>query len=345
MRVLVVLTTRARRGAEIEGHRVATELRKRGCDAVAVSLSGAPPGVEELPVDVLGSGAMGAVLRLRKVAREFDVVVAFGSRTLPSCALALAGARVPWVYRSIGDPAAWAGGRAKRLRTSILMRRAAAVVALWEGAASWIRSSYRVRRVAVIPNARSREDFRPISASERAEAGRELFGNSDRTVAMVGALTEEKRADLGIRIVAELPGTNLLVAGDGPMRRSLETLAADIAPGRVRFLGSVPDVRRAYAAADVLVVPSRTEGMPGVVIEALMCGVGVVASRVGAVESIHPDVRALDPDAPLGDWVDRVDEVASAKARPVDMAGYDWGVVGDAWLDVLTSVVSPKAAS
>jgi glycosyltransferase involved in cell wall biosynthesis len=344
LRALIVLTTAARRGAEIEGHRLTAELGRRGASATVVALSSAPAGVEPLPVDVLGRRiGPGALRRLRRLARDHDVVVALGSRTLPACALALIGARVPWVYRSIGDPSAWAGGRARRARTALLMRRASAVVALWEGAAAWLRGNYGVRRVVVIPNARSSSHFRPASADERERARRERFGDAGPTVAMVGALTGEKRPELGVRIVAEVPGANLLVAGDGPLRPSLEDLAAALLPGRAQFLGSIEDVRSAYAAADVLVLPSSTEGMPGVVIEALMCGVPVVASRVGAVASIHPAIRLVEPDADLDDWVASVADAAAAPLPTPDMAAFDWVEVGDSWHRLLSSVASRTA--
>ena len=89
-----------------------------------------------------------------------------------------------------------------------------------------------------------------------------------------------------MRVVAELAGSTLVVAGDGPLRGELSRLGDGVAPGRLRLLGSITDPERLLAAADVLLLTSATEGMPGVVIEALMRRVPVVATDVGAVRSM-----------------------------------------------------------
>lgn len=344
-RILVVLTSNARRGAEIEGSRVARELEARGLPASVAALSGPGDDSTGLPVEVLGRRPLGVgTLRgLRKAGRSFDLVVAFGSTTLPACAAALAGTGTPWIYRSIGDPAAWAGGAARRRRTGLQIRRAAAVVALWDGAAEWIRRHYGVGEVTSIPNARRASEFPPATAAERGRAKAERLGNTDPTVALVGALTEEKRPDLAVRIVAGLEHTNLVIAGDGPRRGEVEALASRLLPGRFLSLGNVTDVRPVYAMADALLLTSRTEGMPGVVIEALMAGVGVVASDVGAIASIHPAIRLVKPEAPLPTWRDAVHSAVSSRPDSTSMDRFDWSAVGDAWFRTLTAHLWPSA--
>ena len=105
----MVISSTARRGAELEGVALAEQLRAAGrpADVVALAAGGA------LEVPVLGRRPLGiSTLRaLRRRARHRRVVIAYGSSTLPACATALAGTGVPFVYRSIGDPAAWVRGR------------------------------------------------------------------------------------------------------------------------------------------------------------------------------------------------------------------------------------------
>ena len=79
--------------------------------------------------------------------------------------------------------------------------------------------------------------------------------------------------------VAGLEHVHLLVVGDGPERADVGEHAQDVLGERATFAGTLDDVVPAYRAIDVLLVTSRTEGMPGVVLEASMSGVPVVATR------------------------------------------------------------------
>jgi len=124
------------------------------------------------------------------------------------------------------------------------------------------------------------------------EARRRLGLREDaRYVVGVGNLVHEKGFDRLIRALADLPESRLLLVGDGPLRQPLEALAGQAAPGRVEFRGNMPqaDLRFAYSAADVLGLPSLREGWPNVVLEALACGLPVVASNVGGVPEILVD--------------------------------------------------------
>jgi glycosyltransferase involved in cell wall biosynthesis len=106
----------------------------------------------------------------------------------------------------------------------------------------------------------------------------------------VGNLVAEKAWDLLIRAVARLPAASLVIVGDGRLRGALEALAREVAPGRVRFLANMPqtELRFAYAAADVMGLPSLREGWPNVILESMACGTPVLASNVGGVPEILP---------------------------------------------------------
>src|SRR6185312_7936839 len=110
------------------------------------------------------------------------------------------------------------------------------------------------------------------------------------TLLSVGHLIERKGHDRVIAALAKLPGYALLIAGEGPERTALETLATSCGVAeRVRFMGSVPHhaLARIYSAADALVLASSREGWPNVLLEAMACGSPVVASNVwGAPELV-----------------------------------------------------------
>jgi glycosyltransferase involved in cell wall biosynthesis len=82
---------------------------------------------------------------------------------------------------------------------------------------------------------------------------------------------------------------DLLIAGDGPNRAALESIAKNEGiASRVRFLGRMPYERMPdiMGAADVLVLASSNEGWPNVLLEAMACGTPVAATKVGAVGDI-----------------------------------------------------------
>jgi glycosyltransferase involved in cell wall biosynthesis len=354
--VLVVISSTDRRGAEIEGVALATELSGRGLPAAVVALA---PGATSAPLDVetLGASPLGpSTLReLRRLSRTAGAVVAYGSKTLPACAIALAGSDVPFVYRSIGDPAAWAGGRTRRARTAALLRRAAQVVVLSDRAAGTVHDLYRIDRTAisVAPNARDATRYAPIDASQRLAARVALgLDPRQRVVSVIGALTPEKRVDLAIEAAARLTDVVLVVAGGGPGRAPLEE-AARRRPGTVRALGVLPDVRWLLHASDVVLSTSSTEGMPGSLIEAALCGVALVATDAGfAADLVGPGGVVVPVDAGPAQVADAVRSALAessglgAQARCHAVARFSWDAVAPAWLQLLADVSGrPRAVA
>lgn len=172
------------------------------------------------------------------------------------------------------------------------MRGAAAVGAISPTARERLISHFSVapEKVVFTGNGRREGDYLPPGPAERA-AARVRFGlDTDIPVAVsVASLSAEKRLDLAINAVAGTPGWHLLVVGDGPLARPLRELAARRAPGRVHFTGSLADVRDAYRAADVALLTSESEGLPGVLIESALMALPLVASNVGFVSDVVVD--------------------------------------------------------
>jgi len=101
----------------------------------------------------------------------------------------------------------------------------------------------------------------------------------------VGALVERKDPEATLHAFATIatthPEAELTFVGDGPLRVRLETTAREVGHGRVRFAGEVDDVRPFYRGANVLVLPSRREGLPYSLLEAAAHGLALIATRVG----------------------------------------------------------------
>lgn len=318
---LHLLATADRRGAEVFGFELAGGLTELGHDSDVVALAPSTSTGASLDVEVLEAVRRPQVLaQLRRRARQADAVVGHGSRGLVGGTLATVSTSTPLLYRSIGDPAFWGASRLRRTRVGLQLRRAAAVTALWPGAARTIASQYGVpsERVHVVPNAVDATRFRPADEHERTAARTELGLDPQRSVVLsLGALSPEKRVPLAIAAVAGLDDATLVIAGDGPDRAAVEREATRLLPGRHLLLGSVDDVRPLYAAADVLVLPSTTEGQPAVVIEAGLCGVPAVATDVGGVSTVvrHGQTGTLVPVDVTGDALSDALTSTLAQAR------------------------------
>lgn len=110
-------------------------------------------------------------------------------------------------------------------------------------------------------------------------------------IGVVGRLSQEKGVDIFLDACAVLASKGLafsaLVAGDGPGRARVEAQCARLGlASRVRFLGHVYDVNALYGMLDLLVLPSRSEGLPNTLLEAMQADVPIVATSVGAVPEV-----------------------------------------------------------
>jgi starch synthase (maltosyl-transferring) len=174
-----------------------------------------------------------------------------------------------------------------------------------------MRHGVSPERMTVIPNGIDVERF--------AGPRREAHGRP-RTVLFVGRLTEQKGVDVLLRAARELvTKCRLQLVGDGPDREKLRALAAELGLADVRFLGRSDNVPELLARADVFVLPSRWEGMPTVVLEAMAARCPVVGTDVIGTRDLirHGENGLLAPcDDPhsLAEAIDRIagDETLAA---------------------------------
>ena len=131
---------------------------------------------------------------------------------------------------------------------------------------------------------------RPPALFARAEARERLRLTDQRfTMGWVGRLSHEKGADLLLEaLAAASAGVRAVIVGDGPERERLEAQARalKLPPDTVRFEGQVPSAAALFRAFDALVISSRTEGLPMVLLEAMSAGVPVIAFAVGGIPEV-----------------------------------------------------------
>lgn len=303
--------------------------------AAIVGGDGPHPFVEQararaIPVEVIRSGKR----RYLSEVREIASLLRRSAATLLHTHGVHADIVGSWGARSAGVPAvstlhgftdvAWIHDVALRLAH----RRAAAVVAVSAEVARRLRSrGLRPGRIREIPNA-SLPGAQPVS---RNAARRALGIPEDRVVVgWVGRLSPEKGADVMLRALARLDGNHihLSVVGDGGLRPELAALAADLGVAdRVTWHGAVVEAARHLAAFDAVVLSSRTEGTPMVLLEAMAAEVPIVATAVGGVPAMlsaaeallvlpeRPDLLADAIRATLGDPAQALIRARAARAR------------------------------
>lgn len=117
------------------------------------------------------------------------------------------------------------------------------------------------------------------------------ISDTDLTVGYVGWLMHVKAPhilmDAMMEVWEEFPQTLLLFVGKGPLENRLKRLAKDRGiDNKVRFLGWRRDIEKIMPALDVFALPSLNEGMGRVLVEAMCCGIPIVASKVGGITEL-----------------------------------------------------------
>lgn len=324
--VLHVIPTAVARGAQREARALVDRLDEPGRRHHRLLCLFA--GSSEIPVDLSLEHAGGRgpvaqgfdpllVVRLRRLLRRLDpaVTVAHGGDPLKYLVPAAAGRRAPVAYYATGT----FGAAARPLQVLLwrrLVARAAVVAAEGAEVLAECRDLLSVppERLVLAPNGRDPAVFRPGDAPAAADGA-----GAAPTVVFVGAFTAGKGPERFVAMAGELRRAGMAVravaCGDGPMHGELAGPAAE---ARVELLGTVDDVAGVLRGADILVFPSRPtgEGMPGVLIEAGMSGLPVVATDV-------PGVRSVIEDGVTGFVVpvDDHDALVRATARLVEDEG------------------------
>lgn len=198
-----------------------------------------------------------------------------------------------------------------------------------------------LERIELLPNGIDTDIYAPTTTEHRQALRKKMFRIEDSEhviVGMVGRLWFQKNPQCfvraAIRVVAQRQKVNFTIIGDGEFRSELEEMIrASGHNERIHILGWRSDVSVLLKALDIMVLPSRWEGMPLAILEAMSSAVPVVASDIPGNHHLIQDGmdgRLFPPDddtalsSALIDLIDNPDKRAcfSAKARTKVMAQY-----------------------
>lgn len=290
-------------GAERQALELARALRARGADVVVLTrrLEGAASreevhGVSVRRLPVFGTGALdslsflfGALGWLLKHGAEYDAIHAHLAGS-PALAAALAGR---WLGkpvlvklgggRGIGELAASSRTVLGRLKLSLLASLKPRFLAVVPDLADEAREHLPGASIEVLPNGVDTERFKPASPEEK-QALRARLGWTGVVFLYTGRLSWEKRLPWFAALWEKASAGRdacLVLVGAGP----------EVIPEspRVRVLAPVEDAAPLYAAADVFVLPSVSEGLSNSLLEAMASGLPAVASAVGGTAQILED--------------------------------------------------------
>lgn len=179
---------------------------------------------------------------------------------------------------------AWTAGN---LWMALLARHDMRVV-LSRTAVAYYRRWFGRRRLTYVYNSRSVDALATLSAAERAEL--EAFRGEAALLGVNAMLTPRKGIDLILRSMPFLDGVRLWVVGDGKSMDDLRGLAASLGVAdRVRFAGRRPSAYRYLSYYDLYLMPSRSEGFPLALLEAVAMRRNVVCSGIPVLKEIFTD--------------------------------------------------------
>lgn len=280
------------------------------------------------------------VFRLRRLIRRErpNQIVAHGGESAKYVALA-APREIPTVYLRVGT--AKIDNPIRKLIHRAYTNRMDTVVAVSNDVADESAGLAGIDRgrIVVIPNARDPEVYKPATIREGAHAVHLIF---------IGHLDSGKRPEWFLDVVAEVSRRGWFVEatmiGDGPLSEMLRERADEIG---VEMLGRRTDVAQILAKSDVLLFPGapQGEGLPGVLIEAGLCGVPVVTTRVpGAAQVIEHGVTGYVVGHDTRELTDAVELLVGdselrkrmgAAAREKCIRSFSFQATSDAWLKTL----------
>jgi len=181
----------------------------------------------------------------------------------------------------------------KKIISKIVFNSADAVIALTDNMKNEIQKNYE-KNIIILPNGVDFKKF--LNFSKQTIRDKFKINPGEKIIVFVGSLRPVKGVEYLIEafniIKNKAPATKLFLVGDGEKKQSLEDLVRkNNLEKQVNFIGQVQndDIPEYMAIADIFVLPSLSEGFPGVILESMASGLSVVATKVGGLPELIKD--------------------------------------------------------
>lgn len=173
--------------------------------------------------------------------------------------------------------------------TRFINKRADVLVGVTEELIKEMRKN-QLRNLKLIPNGVDTNMFVPIGEAKKKSLKRKILGEGQnkKVILFVGRLGSEKNLPVLLKAI-KLVETELLllIIGEGNQRKMLRDFVKEEGiQDKVKFMGSMDNVERFYQIADVFILPSESEGLPNVLLEAMSCGLPAIGSNIPGIREI-----------------------------------------------------------
>jgi glycosyltransferase involved in cell wall biosynthesis len=293
MRVTLVISSFGAGGAERVMAVMANHWAEHGREVTLITLASARedfyplhPCIDRIGLEATGgssnviAAAWNNLQRLKRLRQEIrasrpDFVLSFIDTTNVLTLAATLGLRVPVIVSEHTDPRQHTIGFIWKGLRQLLYRRATAIVVLTEGIRSWAEQFGHRHRVHVIPNPVS------VPAEECSDSQDRIHPGG--TIAAIGRLTPLKGFDFLLKAFARCARRHsewsLVILGEGEERGRLEALTIQLGiKDRVKMPGLTPNPFKLLRGADLFILSSHYEGFPMALLEAMACGLAVIAA-------------------------------------------------------------------